>query len=208
MTDRSSDSNIHGSSESLDFTISHIDGEVKFDENGHAAQPGGNGGLVPLTSSTLLSIEAGSYISGAPTCLILAEVTHNLNPEPGDGPTVFTPVRMTAGFDVGSSYDEADGLCLTIHDYRDNIFRILNPDGKTSTAPAIIEVQAIYTHSEAQSETVPAQQMHTYIGSWEYVEQPACSFLCNKIEEWMTAVGLASTNPVENVKLYVVIRVY
>ena len=205
MKARSSDLNIQGRSESLDFTISHITGEAQFDENGHATN---------LTSSTLLSIEAGSYISGAPTCLILAKVTHNLNSE--GGPVVFTPVRMTAGFDVGSSYDELDGLRLTIHDYRDNIFNILNPNGNTPIAPAIIEVQAIYTHSNAQSETVPAQQMHTYIGSWEYGAQPACSFLCNKIEEWMTAVGLATTNPnpdtnpdpVENVKLYVVIRVY
>ena len=194
MKNRSEDPNTHGRSESLDFTISHTNGKVSFDENGHATG---------LTSSTLLSIEAGSYISGAPTCLILAEVTHNSENEP----VVFTPVRMTAGFDVGSSYDEGEGLRLTIHDYRDNIFNILNPNGNTPTAPAIIEVQAIYTHSNAQSETVPAQQMHTYIGSWEYGAQPACSFLCNKIEEWMTAVGLADAqNQVS--ELYVVIRVY
>lgn len=196
MKDRSGDPNIPNRSESLDFTISHTTGNVQFDDNGHAAN---------LTSSTLLSIEAGSYISGAPTCLILAKVTHNSTSE--GGPVVFTPVRMTAGFDVGSSYDEGDGLRLTLHDYRDNISNILNPGGTTPTAPAIIEVQAIYTHSNAQSETVPAQQMHTYIGSWEHGGQPACSFLCNKIEEWMTAVGLADTTPA-GVELYVVIRVY
>lgn len=188
------------SSGSLDFTISHTTGNVQFDDNGHAAN---------LTRSTLLSVEAGSYISGAPTCLILAEVTHNLNPKPEDGPTVFTPVRMTAGFSVAQSYGE-NGLTLTIHDYRDNITAILNPDGHNETAPSIIEVQAIYTHHDAQNETVPAQQMHTYIGEWDYNQTPTCSFLCNKIEEWMTAVGLADTNSnaSEGVKLYVVIRVY
>lgn len=199
--------------DSLDFTVSHHTGKVQFDENGHAAQPGGNNGLVPLTSSTLLSIEAGSYISGAPTCLILAEVTHNLNPGPEDGPMVFTPVRMTAGFSVESPYDPSSGLNLTIHDYRDNIAAVFNPNNYEHI-PAIIEVQAIYTHPDAQSETVPAQQMHTYIGEWTTISaesvhaHPGCSFLCNKIEEWMTAVGLADTTPAEDVKLYVVIRVY
>lgn len=193
--------------DSLDFTVSHHTGKVQFDENGHAAQPGGNNGLTSLTSSTLLSIEAGSYISGAPTCLILAEVAHNLNPNPEGGPTVFTPVRMTAGFSVAPSYSASSGLQLTIQDYRDNIKALLNHDGHNETAPSIIEVQAIYTHHNA--ETVPAQQMHTYIGEWDYNQaHPSCSFLCNKIEEWMTAVGLADTNPAEGVKLYVVIRVY
>lgn len=198
--------------DSLDFTVSHHTGKVQFDENGHAAQPGGNNGLVPLASSTLLSIEAGSYISGAPTCLILAEVTHNLNPGSENEPVVLTPVRMTAGFSVAPSY-ESTGLNLTIHDYRDNIAAVFNPN-KYEHIPAIIEVQAIYTHRNAQSETVPAQQMHTYIGEWATISaesvhaHPGCSFSCNKIEEWMTAVGLADTSPAEGVKLYVVIRVY
>ena len=217
MKDRSSDPTISGRSESLDFTISHHTGLVKFDANGHAAQTGGNEGLVPLTSSTLLSIEAGSYISGAPTCLILAEVTRrpegdSPNPEGGSpnppvGSPVLTPVRMTAGFLVEQYDDASSGLRLTLKDLRDNIKDLLNHDGNTETAPAIVEVQAIYTHHNA--ETVPAQQMHTYIGSWDYAkDHPECSFLCNKIEEWMTAVGLADTNPAADVKLYVVIRVY
>lgn len=193
MRDRSQNDDIPNRSESLDFTISHFTGgNVQFDDNGHATN---------LTSSTLLSIEADSYISGAPTCLILAEVTHNSESEP----VVFTPVRMTAGFSVAQSYGE-NGLTLTIHDYRDNIKAVLNPDGQNETAPSIIEVQAIYTHRNA--ETVPAQQMHTYIGEWDYNQTPTCSFLCNKIEEWMTAVGLADTSPAEGVQLYVVIRVY
>ena len=196
--------------ESLDFTISHTTGNVQFDDNGHA---------INLTSSTLLSIEANSYISGAPTCLILAKVTHNSGSE--GGPTVLTPVRMTAGFLVEQSYSTSSGLTLTLKDLRDNIKDLLNHGGNTGTAPAIIEVQAIYTHPASSNETVPAQQMHTYIGSWNYGEQqpqPTCSFLCNKIEEWMTAVGLADTNPSPDpspdpnpdagVKLYVVIRVY
>lgn len=192
--------------EFLDFTISHHIGLVEFDENGHAAQTGGNGGFVPLTSSTLLSIEAGSYISGAPTCLILAEVTRDLEDSP-NGPTMLTPVRMTAGFSVKQSYDASSGLTLTIHDYRDNIKDVLDPGENSKAALSIIEVQAIYTHPYAQNETVPAQQMHTYIGSWVIGEQSLeCSFLCNKIEEWMTAVGLDDT--AEGVKLYVVIRVY
>ena len=204
MKDRPLDP-IRGRSESLDFTISQRTGAVGFDENGHATN---------LTSSTLLSIEAGSYISGAPTCLILAEVTHNSNSEGGS--VVFTPVRMTAGFSVSSNYETPGGLSLTIHDYRENITSILNPGGTPENAPAIpaiIEVQALYTHLNA--ETVPAQQMHTYIGEWVYIsandvamDHPECSFLCNKIEEWMTAVGLADTTTAEGVKLYVVIRVY
>lgn len=212
MKDRSSDPNIQGRSESLDFTISHINGEAQFDENGHATG---------LTSSTLLSIEAGSYISGAPTCLILAKVARKPKdgsipegtPDPLEGSPVLIPVRTTAGFSVSSSYEPSVGLDLTLHDDRDNIFNILNPDGYTKTAPAIIEVQAIYTHRDANLETVPAQQMHTYIGAWTYGAQPACSFLCNKIEEWMTAIDLTDTNPdpyvfTEGVGLYVVIRVY
>ena len=205
--------------ESLDFTVSHHTGLVKFDANGHAAQTGGNEGLVPLTSSTLLSIEAGRYISGAPTCLILAEVTHNSGQE--GGPTVLTPVRMTAGFSVGQSYSTSSGLTLTLKDLRDNISAVFNPYN-LEHIPAIIEVQAIYTHPNARLETVPAQQMHTYIGEWTNIsdsggivpDHPECSFLCNKIEEWMTAVGLADTNPspdpnpAADVKLYVVIRVY
>lgn len=196
--------------DSLDFTVSHHTGKVQFDENGHAAQPGGNNGLVPLASSTLLSIEAGSYISGAPTCLILAEVTHNSTSE--GGPMMFTPVRMTAGFSVESPYDPSSGLNLTIHDYRDNIAAVY--PNNYEHIPAIIEVQAIYTHRNAKSETVPAQQMHTYIGEWATISaesvhaHPGCRFLCNKIEEWMTAVGLTDTPPAEGVKLYVVIRVY
>lgn len=206
MKDRSRNDNIPNRSESLDFTISHFTGsKVQFDDDGHAAQ---------LFSSTLLSIEPSSYISGAPTCLILAEVTHNSDPNSVNGPTVFTPVRMTAGFSVAPSYIASDGLRLTLQDYRDNILSLLNPNLESQwSAPAIIEVQAIYTHPNA--ETVPAQQMHTYIGEWssrsaEGIEigHPECRFFCNKIEEWMTAIGLADTNPAENVKLYVVIRVY
>ena len=218
MKDRSSDPTISGRSESLDFTISHHTGPVAFDENGHAIQPGGGEQHVPLTSSTLLSIEAGRYISGAPTCLILAEVTHNpgdasSNPDGSSDPTkgspVLTPVRMTAGFSVEQSYSTLSGLTLTLKDLRDNIKGLLNHDGNTETAPAIVEVQAIYKHPASSNETVPAQQMHTYIGSWDYAkDHPECSFLCNKIEEWMTAVGLADTRPDPGVKLYVVIRVY
>ena len=202
MKNRSGDIRIPGRSESLDFMVSHTSSAVSFDANGHAED---------LTSSTLLSIEAGSYISGAPTCLILAEVAHNSNPE--GGPVVFTPVRTTAGFSVDAPYNASNGLSLTIQDYRDNILRLLNPDleGQWSV-PAIIEVQAIYTHPSA--ETVPAQQMHTYIGEWTFLSaegvqmnHPECRFLCNKIEEWMTAVGLADAQN-QGVKLYVVIRVY
>ena len=202
MKNRSESDPIPNRSESLDFTISHGNGTFTFDGNGHAKD---------LTSSTLLSIEAGGYISGAPTCLILAKVTHNSNSE--DGPMMFAPVRTTAGFSVEQSYNASNGLSLTIQDYRDNILRLLNPDLESSwSAPAIIEVQAIYTHHNA--ETVPAQQMHTYIGEWTFLSagggqmnHPECRFLCNKIEEWMTAVGLATTNA-EGVELYVVIRVY
>ena len=210
----------HNTYDSLDFTVSHHTGLVKFDENGHASHPGGNSGLVPLTSSTLLSIEAGSYISGAPTCLILAEVARKPkdtssnpegSPDPTEGSPVLTPVRMTAGFSVAQSYATSSGLTLTIQDLRENIAAVFNPNNYAHI-PAIIEVQAIYTHRNAQSETVPAQQMHTYIGEWTTLSaegvhaHPGCSFLCNKIEEWMTAVGLADT--AEGVKLYVVIRVY
>lgn len=207
----------HNTYESLDFTISHHTGLVKFDDNGHAAQLDGSGQLAPLTSSTLLSIEAGSYISGAPTCLILAKVTRKPkdgsipedSPDPTEGSPELTPVRMTAGFSVKPTYGASDGLRLTIHDYRDHIKDVLGPEHNPNAAPAIIEVQAIYTHQGAPYETVPAQQMHTYIGSWDYnQDHPNCSFLCNKIEEWMTAVGLADTTPAEGVQLYVVIRVY
>ena len=200
----------HNRSESLDFTISHHTGAVDF-ENGHATN---------LTSSTLLSIAAGSYISGAPTCLILAKVSRR--PKDGslpegstdslEGSPVLTPIRMTAGFSVEPSYDPSSGLNLKINDDRDNIAAVLvGPDNlPLKTSPAIIEVQAIYTHPNA--ETVPAQQMHTYIGLWVHGDHPNCSFLCNKIEEWMTAIDLTATNPdpnsYEGVQLYVVIRVY
>lgn len=208
-------------SESLDFTISHHIGLVQFDANGHAAQLNDNGRLVPLTSSTLLSIEAGSYISGAPTCLILAKVTRKPkdaslpedSPDPLEGSPVLTPIRMTAGFSVEPSYDVSSGLTLTLHDDRDNITAIfVDPNNQPlKMSPAIIEVQAIYTHRDA-NETVPAQQMHTYIGSWSLGNHPNCSFLCNKIEEWMTAIDLTdiSTEPdiSSEVGLYVVIRVY
>ena len=202
MNDRSESDPIRTRSESLDFTISHIDGTFTFDGNGHAQD---------LTSSTLLSIESGSYISGAPTCLILAKVTYTTE----SGTPVFTPVRMTAGFDVTHDYGTSSGLSLTIHDYRDNIIRLLDPDLSTTSVPAIIEVQALYTHRDAHNETVPAQQMHTYIGSWMYVSasdgarknHPECSFLCSKIEEWMTAIGLTDAQNKDS-ELYVVIRVY
>lgn len=208
MKDHSGDQSIPNRSESLDFMISHSLSKVEFDTDGHATK---------LTSSTLLSIEAGSYISGSPTCLILAEVTRKPKDpsfqdgasDPLEGSPVFTPVRMTAGFSVAAPYDASNGLILTLHDYRDNILGILNPESNIASAPAIIEVQAIYTHHNA--ETVPAQQMHTYIGSWDYGQpHPECSFLCHKIEEWMTAVGLADPSPdaSTDVKLYVVIRVY
>ena len=128
---------------------------------------------------------------------------------------MFTPVRTTAGFSVSADYGTSSGLSLTIHDYRDNIISLLDPDLNTTSVPAIIEVQALYTHRNAQSETVPAQPMHTYIGEWMYVsasdgsrkDHPECSFLCNKIEEWMTAVGLADAQNQDS-ELYVVIRVY
>ena len=215
MKDRSSDQNFPNISESLDFTISHFAGStVPFDGNGHA---------IDLHSSTLLSIAADSYISGAPTCLILAKVTRKPkndslpegSPDPLEGSPVLTPIRMTAGFRVEPNYDPSSGLNLTIQDLRENISAVfVGPDNHPlKTAPAIIEVQAIYTHPAAQHETVPAQQMHTYIGEWMYGEQqPNCSFFCNKIEEWMTAIDLTDTNPspdsFNGVGLYVVIRVY
>ena len=187
--------------ERLEFTISHTTGAVQFDENGHATN---------LTRSTLLSIEAGDYISGAPTCLILAEVSRN--PDVVGRPQVY-PVRTTTGFEFIHSYTKESGSRVTIHDYRENISAVFNTYN-SNPIPAIIEVQAIYTHRDAQSETVPAQQMHTYIGSWTTLQHegtqahPCCTFSCNKIEEWMTAVGLAYPNTAEGVQLYVVIRVY
>ena len=128
---------------------------------------------------------------------------------------MLTPVRMTAGFSVEQSYDASSGLSLTLNDGRENISAVFIPNGYKYN-PAIIEVQAIYMHPAAQNETVPAQQMHTYIGSWLGEQQPKCSFSCNKIEEWMTAIDLPNTlqgvgenNPKdEGVQLYVVIRVY
>lgn len=215
---------MNNSSESLDFTISHTTGEVQFDADGHATG---------LTSSTLLSIEADSYISGAPTCLILAKVTRKPKKDPLpdgeldplEGSPVITPIRMTAGFSVEQSYDTSTGLELTIHDDRENIADVFNPNGY-KCFPAIIEVQAIYTYLadktgatlSASRETIPAQQMHTYIGNWSVEhrpsgeQQPNCSFLCNKIEEWMTAINLTDTTPhpdaFDGVGLYVVIRVY
>ena len=185
----------------LDFTVSRAIGEVQFDADGHATD---------LTSSTLLSIEAGDYISGAPTCLILAEVGRELSGDPE-----ISIVRTTTGFTCIHSYDASNGSRLTIHDYRKNISAVFNPNN-SEYVPAIIEVQAIYTHLNAQYETVPAQQMHTYIGEWKNIpeseshvpDHPGCRFSCNKIEEWMTAVGLADPNTDEGVKLYVVIRVY
>ena len=124
---------------------------------------------------------------------------------------------MTTGFEFIHSYEESRGSMLKIHDYRENISAFFDSDPiNYKPIPAVIEVQALYTHPNAQSETVPAQQMHTYIGEWTNIpeseshvpDHPGCSFLCNKIEEWMTAVGLADTNNEEGVKLYVVIRVY
>ena len=186
-------------SSNLDFTVSRAIGEVQFDADGHATN---------LTSSTLLSIEVGDYISGAPTCMILAEVSRA-----SSGSPEFYPVRKTTGFECIHSYGESSGSRLTIHDYRANISAVFNPNNEEHV-PAIIEVQAIYMHPDAQNETVPAQQMHTYIGEWTNTlvpgapVHPICSFSCNKIEEWMTAVGLADTSTSEGVKLYVVIRVY
>ena len=194
-----------GGSESLDFMVSHTTGEVQFDENGHATN---------LTKSAFLSIDPRGYISGAPTCLILAEVSRNESGRPE-----FYPVRMTTGFDCIHSYKESSGSMLKIDDYRENISAVLTPN-RFEKVPAIIEVQAIYTHPNA--ETVPAQQMHTYIGEWTNISvegapvHPGCSFSCNKIEEWMAAVDLPlpKTDPgtgtlIEaDVKLYVVIRVY
>ena len=211
----------HDLSESLDFTISHHTGAVDF-ENGHATG---------LTSSTLLSIAAGSYISGAPTCLILAKVSRSkggTNPEggspnPPEGSPVLTPVRMTAGFSVAQNYDASSGLRLTLQDLRENISAVFNPNHYKYN-PAIIEVQAIYTYPAASNDTVPAQQMHTYIGTWAVEDFPPelnkptetkCSFLCNKIEEWMTAIdlpnilqGVGENDPKYEIGLYVVIRVY
>lgn len=185
----------------LDFTISRAVGKVQFDDNGHA---------IGLTSATLLSIEAGDYISGAPTCLILAEVGRNSSGRP----EVFS-VRTTTGFEFIHSYEEGSGSRVTIHDFRQNISAVFNTYN-LEHIPAIIEVQAIYKHPNAQLETVPAQQMHTYIGEWTNIsdsggivpDHPGCIFSCNKIEEWMTAVGLADPITSEGVKLYVVIRVY
>ena len=209
------------SSGSLDFTISHTMGEAQFDGNGHATG---------LTSSTLLSIEADRYISGAPTCLILAKVSRkpkddSLQEDPLEGSPVITPIRMTSGFNVEQSYGASSGLELTIQDLRENISAVYNPNSYKCN-PAIIEVQAIYTYLSDKNgttlsvsrETIPAQQMHTYMGNW-FVElsqsgeqPPTCSFLCNKIEEWMTAIGLTDTSPSPDsftgVGLYVVIRVY
>ena len=193
--------------DSLDFMVSHTTGEAQFDENGNATN---------LARSTLLSIDPSGYISGAPTCLILAQVSRS-----SSGSPEFYTVRITTGFECIHSYGES-GSMLKIHDYRDNITAVFNPN-HDEHVPAIIEVQAIYTHPNAQSETVPAQQMHTYIGEWKNIpkseshvpDHPGCIFSCNKIEEWMTAVGLADTSPAEgdtspaeSVKLYVVIRVY
>ena len=204
MRDRSGDQHIQNRSESLDFTVSHSLGVVGFDGNGHAS----------LSSSTLLSIKAGSYISGATTCLILAKVTRTpKDASLPEGSPVLTPVRMTAGFSVSSNYDASTGLNLTLHDYRDNILGVLlDPNNNPlESAPAIIEVQALYTHPNA--ETIPAQQMHTYIGKWMYhstssfIDHPECSFSCNKIEDWMTSVGLTDAQNQDR-ELYVVLRVY
>ena len=187
--------------EHLDFTISRAAGKVQFDDNGHATG---------LTSATLLSIEAGDYISGAPTCLILAGVGRNSSGRPE-----VSSVRTTTGFEFIHSYEEGSGSRVTIHDFRPNISAVFNTYN-LEHIPAIIEVQAIYTHPNAQLETVPAQQMHTYIGEWTNIsdsggivpDHPGCIFSCNKIEEWMTAVGLADPITAKDVKLYVVIRVY
>ena len=187
--------------EHLDFTISRAAGKVQFDDNGHA---------IGLTSATLLSIEAGDYISGAPTCLILAGVGRNSSGRPE-----VSSVRTTTGFEFIHSYEEGSGSRVTIHDFRQNISAVFNPHN-LEHIPAIIKVQAIYTHPNAQLETVPAQQMHTYIGEWTNIsdsggivpDHPGCIFSCNKIEEWMTAVGLADPITSADVKLYVVIRVY
>lgn len=157
------------------------------------------------TSAELLRITPKDYISGAPTCLVLAQASD------ADG-LMIESVRTTAGFELSTNYeDEQDGdgtgWHLIVTDNRENILRALQGDlGSSLTSiPTLVEIQAIYSAVGDSQDAIPAPQMYSVVGEWDLSEdEPVLDIICNKLEDWAHATDLSGSN----VTLYIIIKVY
>lgn len=150
----------------------------------------------------VLTISDSSYISGAPICMALMEVTVS------GGTLSCETKRRTACFECEMS--ESDGTVnITITDKR------LNSKGFATTFSArddcIVEISPVYISSGSASEMLPALNMVNTVATVgstaegvEKKDKLTCT--CPQIIDWANSVNLSQTD--NSARLFVIVKVY
>lgn len=150
----------------------------------------------------VLTISDSSYISGAPICMALMEVTVS------GGTLSCETKRRTACFECEMS--ESDGTVdITITDKR------LNSKGFATTFSArdacIVEISPVYISSGSASEMLPALNMVNTVATVgstaegvEKKDKLTCT--CPQIIDWANSVNLSQTG--NSARLFVIVKVY
>lgn len=150
-----------------------------------------------LVNSNVLTISRYGYISGAPICMAMAEIT-----ESAEGAIAFTLIRRTSCF--GCDIKEAEGtVTITITDNR------LNSAG--FSGECIVEISPVYisapseTSAPSAHETLPALNMVNTVAVAVSDNPTQLTCTCPQIIDWANSVNISS---VLGARMFVIVKVY
>lgn len=162
----------------------------------------------------IVMINRNDYISGAPICMVLAQIHINQDEDGNSVPSVIVQ-RKTANFSVSVPESLAEGtFALTINDQRPNAAKDVGEFG----AKRIIEIIPVYTPGADTSEAVPALQPIHAMGdfrdgdNWDgdndaYLD--SITVQCSQVLDWAASLGLGEKTVGDpSAELYLIIKVY
>lgn len=172
-----------------------------------------SGGALPRN---VLTISDSSYISGAPICMALSEVTEEVTEQ--GGALRFETKRRTACFEC--EMVEADGTVnITITDKR------LNSKGFATTFGArddcIVEISPVYIPSNSASDSNSAPEMlpalnmvntvatvgSTVVAEGTPYKMDKLTCTCPQIIDWANSVNISAEQNPGN-RMFVIVKVY
>ena len=149
-----------------------------------------------LVNSNVLTISRYGYISGAPICMAMAEITES------EGAIGFALIRRTSCF--GCDITEAEGnVTITIKDNR------LNSAG--FSGECIVEISPVYISAPAETsetsahETLPALNMVNTVAESVQGNPTQLTCTCPQIIDWANSVNISSAS---GARMFVIVKVY
>lgn len=149
-----------------------------------------------LVNSNVLTISRYGYISGAPICMAMAEITEQ------EGAIEFALIRRTSCF--GCNITEAEGtVTITITDNR------LNSAGFSGAC--IVEISPVYISAPSETsetsahETLPALNMVNTVAESVSDNPTQLTCTCPQIIDWANSVNISSGS---GARMFVIVKVY